>query len=240
MAWDRVPNACSFHIGKKYRHKYYITMAEGQEVQGVMADILNPIQLPKKSQEDWVKTFCEEHFVAHNDAKFAISYEYPYIHEANDDELLNFTQCKRCSRYCPGEMFANLIYGNRQKTICCICSNDIDLLPEEVRIGIKAMAHRISLRKNLYINRLSSYTCELCNITMTNSAKTRHEKGKLHANNLLAKYEKEKNSVNYETVIADLEDKVHMLETELNRAQNEADYFCARYEPLLKKKWVLG
>ena len=230
----------------------------------VMADILHPTQLPKKSEGDWVRIFCEQHLEALNNANLAICYEYPFIKIADEVELQNYIKCRRCSRYCPEEMYANLSHGVGKKIICCICSNDDALIFEHVAAGIKAMAKGIALRKNIYVNRLTSYTCDLCNVTVTNSAKYSHENGKLHNDNIRLKKERDERNANHEAILDQYEakiekleskvdeyeakiekletkvdeydEKIYTLETELDRTQNEADYFRSKYEQLLRQK----
>ena len=82
-------------------------MAHQQQV-NVMADILHPAQLPKKVVGNWVKVFCEQHLEALKNINLAVNFAAPFINEATNEQLANYTKCRRCNKYCPVEMYANL------------------------------------------------------------------------------------------------------------------------------------
>ena len=77
------------------------------------------------------------------------------------------------------------------------------------------MAQQIFQRKNIYTNRLTKYTCELCNISMTNSAKSSHETSKQHTDNLKLKKERDERNITHEEIIGQYEDQITKLESEI-------------------------
>ena len=188
-------------------------MAHQQQI-NVMADILHPAQLPKKSVEPWVKVFCEQHLEALKNINLAVNFVAPYIDEATNEQLANNIKCRRCNKYCPEVMYANLKHGEGKKSICCICSSDDCILPEIVT-GIKNMTRRILLRKNVYTNRLTKYTCELCKITLTNSAKGSHEVSKQHTDNIKLKQEREERNMSHEETVDQYEDQLYKLQSDI-------------------------
>ena len=188
-------------------------MAHQQQV-NVMADIFHPMQLPKKVVGNWVKVFCEQHLEALKNINLAVNFAAPFIDEATNEQLANYTKCRRCSKYCPEVMYANLKNAEGKKAICCICSKD-NCIPAEIVAEIKEMAQRISQRKNTYTNRLTNYTCELCNISMTNSAKSSHETSKQHTDNLKLKQERDERNITHEELIDQYEDQITKLESEI-------------------------
>ena len=189
-------------------------MAHQQQV-NVMADIFHPMQLPKRVVGNWVKVFCEQHLEALKNINLAVNFMAPYIDEATNEQLANNIKCRRCSKYCPEVMYANLKHGEGKKSICCICSKDERIIPADVVTGIKDMAHRILQRKNVYTNRLTKYTCELCNISMTNSAKCSHEISKQHTDNLKLKRERDDRNISHEEIIGEYEVQISKLESEI-------------------------
>ena len=188
-------------------------MAHQQQV-NVMADIFHPMQLPKKVVGNWVKVFCEQHLEALKNINLAVNFAAPFIDEATNEQLANYTKCRRCSKYCPEVMYANLKNAEGKKAICCICSKD-NCIPAEIVAEIKEMAQRISQRKNTYTNRLTNYTCELCKISMTNSAKCSHETSKQHTDNLKLKQERDERNLTHEEIIDQYEDQITKLESEI-------------------------
>ena len=189
-------------------------MAHQQQV-NVMADIMHPMQLPKRVEGDWVKIFCEQHLEALKNINLAVNFMEPYINEATNEQLQQNIKCRRCSKYCPEVMYANLKHGEGKKSICCICSKDERIIPADVVTGIKDMARRILQRKNVYTNRLTKYTCELCNISMTNSAKCSHEISKQHTDNLKLKRERDDRNISHEEIIGEYEVQISKLELEI-------------------------
>ena len=189
-------------------------MAHQQQV-NVMADIFHPMRLPKKVAGNWVKVFCEQHLEALKNINLAVNFAAPFIDEATNEQLANYTKCRRCNKYCPVEMYANLKNVEGKKAICCICSKDEGIIPADVVTGIKEMAQQIFQRKNIYTNRLTKYTCELCNISMTNSAKSSHETSKQHTDNLKLKKERDERNITHEEIIDQYEDQITKLESEI-------------------------
>ena len=189
-------------------------MAHQQQV-NVMADIFHPMRLPKKVVGNWVKVFCEQHLEALKNINLAVNFAAPFIDEATNEQLANYTKCRRCNKYCPVEMYANLKNVEGKKAICCICSKDEGIIPADVVTGIKEMAQQIFQRKNIYTNRLTKYTCELCNISMTNSAKSSHETSKQHTDNLKLKKERDERNITHEEIIDQYEDQITKLESEI-------------------------
>ena len=128
--------------------------------------------------------FCKSHLDALNDADLVYTFNEPYVKVATEAEKDVYKYCKKCGKYCPGEMFARCKSG-KPRAACIICSGDYDIIPSHIYENMRSVNNKINRRRAYYKTRLNSYTCEVCKETFTYNNIASHNSSKKHNNALL-------------------------------------------------------
>ena len=143
-----------------------------------MYDVFHPNVFSTSVSDIESMEFCKSHLDALNYADLVYTFVEPYVRVATQAEKDIYKYCKKCRKYCPGEMFTKCKSGMR--AACIICSGEYGIIPSDIYENMRSVNNKIDRRRAYYKTRLNSYTCKVCNETFTYNNIAYHNTSKKH------------------------------------------------------------